>query len=124
MRFKGLRLKTIQPGGYIGDVREFFREPPMKSSIAKRSVVIGGHKTSVSLEEPFWQAVREITDKRSITVSELLREIDQARDSTNLSSAVRVFVLDQFRQRANAAQARLTSETKAPPRPPAGFPAD
>ncbi|MBI1205152.1 MAG: aryl-sulfate sulfotransferase [Rhodopseudomonas sp.] len=96
----------------------------MKSSIAKRSVVIGGHKTSVSLEEPFWQAVREITDKRSITVSELLRQIDQARDSSNLSSAVRVFVLDQVRQRADAAQARLNRENQTPPQPHAGVPGD
>ena len=96
----------------------------MKSSIAKRSVVIGGHKTSVSLEEPFWQAVRDITDKRSITVSELLREIDQARDSANLSSAVRVFVLDQFRQRADAAQARLNREIQTPLRPPTGLRGD
>lgn len=100
----------------------------MKSSIAKRSVVIDGHKTSVSLEEPFWQAVRDITDKRAITVSVLLREIDQARDNANLSSAVRVFVLDQFRQRAEAVRPRRHNEVPSaalPSRlPPAGFPAD
>ncbi len=78
----------------------------MKSNIAKRSVVIGGHKTSVSLEEPFWQAVREITDARDITVSELLRQIDRDRQEANLSSAVRVFVLEQARQRALAAKQR------------------
>jgi predicted DNA-binding ribbon-helix-helix protein len=78
----------------------------MKSNIAKRSVVIGGHKTSVSLEEPFWLAVREITDARAITVSELLREIDRDRREANLSSAVRVFVLEQARQRALDAQLR------------------
>jgi predicted DNA-binding ribbon-helix-helix protein len=81
----------------------------MTSTIAKRSVVIDGHKTSVSLEEPFWQAVRAITDKRKITISELLREIDQNRDNANLSSAVRTFVLDQFRQQAEAARSRQSS---------------
>lgn len=77
----------------------------MKSNIAKRSVVIGGHKTSVSLEEPFWLAVREITEARAITVSELLREIDRDRQEANLSSAVRVFVLEQTRQHAQDVKA-------------------
>jgi predicted DNA-binding ribbon-helix-helix protein len=78
----------------------------MTSTIAKRSVVIDGHKTSISLEEPFWQAVRDIADQRQITVSELLRQIDQSRDNANLSSAVRIFVVDQFRRQAEAARLR------------------
>lgn len=78
----------------------------MTSTIAKRSVVIDGHKTSISLEEPFWQAVRDIADQRQITVSELLRQIDQSRANANLSSAVRIFVVDQFRRQAEAARLR------------------
>lgn len=70
----------------------------MKSTVAKRSVVIDGHKTSVSLEEPFWTAVREITQARAMTVSALLQEIDSNRTHANLSSAVRVFVLEYVRQ--------------------------
>ncbi len=66
----------------------------------KRSVVIGGHKTSVSLEAAFWTAVRDITQARAITVSELLEEIDRGRTESNLSSAVRVFVLEYIRQDA------------------------
>ena len=77
----------------------------MKSTVTKRSVVIGGHKTSVSLEEPFWTAVREITQARAMTVSALLHEIDSGRTNANLSSAVRVFVLDYVRQ--NAIKAKL-----------------
>ena len=77
---------------------EIFQEEGMKQNITKRSVVIAGRKTSVSLEEPFWTAVREITQARAITVSALLHEIDRARDHANLSSAVRVFVLDYIRQ--------------------------
>ncbi len=69
----------------------------MKSAITKRSVVIGGHKTSVSLEEPFWSAVREIAGAQEMTVSSLLRQIDLARRDTNLSSAIRVFVLENLR---------------------------
>jgi predicted DNA-binding ribbon-helix-helix protein len=86
----------------------------MKTHIAKRSVVLGGHKTSVSLEEPFWQCVREITEARAISVSELLRQIDLERQEANLSSAVRVFVLEQARQRAHAVQSRLQRATDLP----------
>jgi predicted DNA-binding ribbon-helix-helix protein len=69
----------------------------MKSAITKRSVVIGGHKTSVSLEEPFWIAVRELADAQGVTVSGLLRQIDLERRNTNLSSAIRVYVLQCLR---------------------------
>lgn len=70
----------------------------------KRSVVIDGHKTSISLELEFWSAVREITQARAMTVSELLEEIDRGRDTANLSSAVRVFVLEYIRQHGIKAQ--------------------
>jgi predicted DNA-binding ribbon-helix-helix protein len=73
----------------------------MKSAITKRSVVIGGHKTSVSLEEPFWSAVREIAGSQQITVSSLLRQIDLERRNANLSSAIRVYVLESVRSQAN-----------------------
>jgi predicted DNA-binding ribbon-helix-helix protein len=76
----------------------------MKSAIAKRSVVIGGHKTSVSLEEPFWNAVRAIADSQQVTVSSLLRQINLDRRHANLSSAIRIFVLEQTRAQLAAAQ--------------------
>ena len=69
----------------------------MKSPIVKRSIVIGGHKTSVSLEEAFWNAVKEISGARDKTLSELVSEIDSNRQQGNLSSAIRLFVLDHFR---------------------------
>ena len=70
----------------------------MKSSVIKRSIVIGGHKTSVSLEEPFWTGIKEIARQRSMTLSQLAAEIDQGRgDQFNLSSAIRLFVLSYFR---------------------------
>ena len=68
-------------------------------SMVKRSVVIGGHKTSVSLEQPFWDVVREIAATETITVSAVLRRVDAARAQANLSSAVRVYVLQQVRAR-------------------------
>ncbi len=84
----------------------------MKSIITKRSVVIDGHKTSVSLEEPFWNAVREITQARAMTVSALLHEIDSNRTCANLSSAVRVFVLNHMRQSAIQATLEQSGERR------------
>jgi len=69
----------------------------MKSAIVKRSVIIGGHKTSVSLEAPFWDGLRQIAELRRLPLSNVLREIDDGRDNANLSSAIRVFVLGHFR---------------------------
>ena len=69
----------------------------MPSPVPKRSVVVSGHKTSVSLEEPFWQALREIARERGITTAALINSIASKRVEGNLSSAVRVFVLEHFR---------------------------
>jgi predicted DNA-binding ribbon-helix-helix protein len=85
----------------------------MKSAITKRSVIIGGHKTSVSLEEPFWSAVREIAGSQDMTVSSLLRRIDLARRNTNLSSAIRVFVLENLRTQQTAAARNGTASGRA-----------
>ena len=69
----------------------------MKSLVVKRSVMINRHKTSVSLEEPFWSGVKEIAHSERATLSELLARIDGTRERGNLSSAIRLFVLDQVR---------------------------
>ena len=68
-----------------------------KSPVVKRSVVVGGHKTSVSLEEAFWSSMKEISVERAMTLSELVGEVDAARQQGNLSSAIRLFVLDHFK---------------------------
>ncbi|AWN41890.1 ribbon-helix-helix domain-containing protein [Methylobacterium durans] len=70
--------------------------------VAKRSVVIAGHRTSISLEAPFWDALREIAGARGLSVQALIGEIDAARDGQNLSSAIRVFVLAAMRGAASA----------------------
>jgi predicted DNA-binding ribbon-helix-helix protein len=75
----------------------------MKSPIIKRSVVIRGHKTSVSLEQPFWDAFRNIAESERISTSALLRKVDAERSQANLSSAIRVFVLRHVRELAFAA---------------------
>jgi len=64
------------------------------SNITKHSVVIGGHKTSVSLERPFWNGIKALADARDMTISALIGEIDEAREpGTNLASALRLAVL-------------------------------
>ncbi len=72
----------------------------MKSPVVKRSIVVAGHKTSVSLEEEFWSGMKEISALRGLTLSELVGEIDNQRQQGNLSSAIRLFVLDYYRSRA------------------------
>ncbi|MCP3395178.1 ribbon-helix-helix domain-containing protein [Bradyrhizobium sp. CCGB12] len=78
----------------------------MRSLILKRSIIVAGHKTSVSLEEAFWNGLKEICGLRSMTLSELVGEIDSSRHQANLSSAIRLFVLDYFRHRAAAIQSQ------------------
>ena len=69
----------------------------MKSPVVKRSIVITGHKTSVSLEDAFWTGLKDIATSRHITLSELVALIDSERRQGNLSSAIRLFVLDHYR---------------------------
>jgi len=66
----------------------------------KRSVIIAGHSTSVSLEEPFWEALREIAKTRGLSMNKLVTQVDAGRTpDTGLSSALRVFVLAHYRRR-------------------------
>jgi predicted DNA-binding ribbon-helix-helix protein len=72
----------------------------MKSFIVKRSVVGGGQRTSVSLEDPFWNSIREIAHAQRKMLSKLIADIDKTREQNNLSSAIRVFVLNYMLNRA------------------------
>jgi predicted DNA-binding ribbon-helix-helix protein len=74
----------------------------MKSQVVKRSIVIAGHKTSVSLEDAFWKGLKEIAATRNIPLSDLVSTIDNERQHGNLSSAIRLFVLDHYRVQAGA----------------------
>ncbi|MFG1270815.1 ribbon-helix-helix domain-containing protein [Xanthobacter sp. DSM 14520] len=68
-----------------------------RRSELKRSVVVAGRKTSVTLEAPFWEAFQEIARERGITAAALVNEIDARRATTNLSAAIRIYVLDYYR---------------------------
>jgi predicted DNA-binding ribbon-helix-helix protein len=78
----------------------------MKSSVVKRSIVIGGHKTSVSLEDAFWSDLKQIAFSQQATLSQLVAKIDEARQQNNLSSAIRLFVLEQVRTRGTNRSSR------------------
>ena len=75
----------------------------MKSAVAKRSIVIDGYKTSASLEDAFWTALKEIAHSQGVTVSSLVTAIDATCKQSNLSSAIRVFVLDHFQNKDKSA---------------------
>lgn len=84
----------------------------LKSSVIKRSIVIAGHKTSVSLEDAFWQSLKEIGKDQKVTLSELVADIDGRRQHGNLSSSIRLFVLDHYRARLSEAS-RCRTEGEA-----------
>jgi predicted DNA-binding ribbon-helix-helix protein len=78
----------------------------MKSPVVKRSIVIAGHKTSVSLEDAFWIGLKDIAGTRNMTLSELVASIDADRRQGNLSSAIRLYVLDHFRAQSGSVRAQ------------------
>lgn len=75
----------------------------MQSAVVKRSIVIAGHKTSVSLEDDFWNALKEIKGSQNMTLSGLVADIDVRRLHANLSSAIRIFVLHHYRSQSGRA---------------------
>ena len=74
----------------------------MQSTVIKRSIVVSGHKTSVSLEDAFWEALKKIAVGRDMTLTELVAVIDAGRAHANLSSAIRLYILDFYRDQLAA----------------------
>jgi predicted DNA-binding ribbon-helix-helix protein len=68
----------------------------MNSTVKKRSIVIGSHKTSISLEDIFWTCLKEIARERATTVSEIIGVLDASYERGNLSSTIRLFVLEHY----------------------------
>jgi predicted DNA-binding ribbon-helix-helix protein len=71
-------------------------EAEMNSSVKKRSIVIGSHKTSISLEDIFWTSLKEIARQRETSLPKLMSILDAGRKDGNLSSTIRVFVLNHY----------------------------
>jgi predicted DNA-binding ribbon-helix-helix protein len=78
----------------------------MKSPVVKRSIVLHGHKTSVSLEDEFWKGLKEVAGRRLMTLSNLVDSIDANRQQGNLSSALRLFILDFYRSQIPEVEGR------------------
>ena len=78
----------------------------MKSPVVKRSIILAGHKTSVSLEDEFWKGLKEIAGKRLMTLSTLVDTVDAQRQQGNLSSALRLFVLAYYRSQIPEVEGR------------------
>jgi predicted DNA-binding ribbon-helix-helix protein len=90
----------------------------MKSPVVKRSIVLAGHKTSVSLEDSFWKGLKEIAGRRIMTLSDLVGTIDSQRQQGNLSSALRLFVLEFYRSQVPEIEGREgLREMMARPKP-------
>ena len=79
----------------------------MKSSIGKHTVVVKKRKTSITLEDDFWQALIGIARLRRVSVSRLVSNIDADREFANLSSAIRLFVLRFFKEERGRRHATL-----------------
>lgn len=67
----------------------------LSAPVVKRSVMIAGHASSVSIEKPFWEALKSIAKKQGKSLNQIVTEIDKAR-GTNLSSAIRLYVLNEI----------------------------
>jgi predicted DNA-binding ribbon-helix-helix protein len=70
----------------------------MSDQLRRRSVTIAGHRTSVSLEDPFWDQLKLIASNRNVSIAQIVAEVDKTRQS-NLSSALRVHVLQELHKR-------------------------
>ena len=68
----------------------------MKSAVVRRSIIIAGHKTSISLEDAFWEGLKAIAHNRKMSLSDLIALIDAERKHANLSSAIRLLVLEFY----------------------------
>ena len=86
----------------------------MKSLVVKRSIFLAGRKTSVSLEDEFWTALREIAGDRHVTLSELFSGIDKQRQHSNLSSTLRLFVLEYYRGKAAKKPSEMLGQRSPP----------
>ena len=84
----------------------------MKSAIVKRSVVIAGQKTSVSLEDSFWAALKELAREQNVPLCDLITSVNAQRSVGNLSSTLRLFVLEHFRERATRVQSTRAAEVR------------
>ena len=95
---------------YIDRRSSFAQTELMKSLVPKHSVIIDGCKTSISLEDEFWECLRKIAEERGKTLTQLISGIDARRRTKNLSSCLRVFIVEFYKDRSDR-QARISEES-------------
>ena len=95
----------------MDDIEKSIQTPDQ--SVVKRSIAVAGHKTSVSLEDAFWKGLRQVAAIKEMTLSELVALIDKDRQQGNLSSHIRLFVLEYYQAQASTPNAseQTTSST-------------
>jgi predicted DNA-binding ribbon-helix-helix protein len=93
---------AVQHRGVAGLRRRASNGTNKMTAVLKRSIVVAGHKTSISLEDEFWNSLREIASARAVALSRLVASIDQNRQHGNLSSCIRLFVLEYYQARSDA----------------------
>jgi predicted DNA-binding ribbon-helix-helix protein len=111
--FRENQMESIMQNDQSGD-----RRGERQYAVVKRSVIVGGHKTSVSLEDAFWTSLKDIAMRRGMTLSTQIASIDTDRRTSNLSSAIRLYVLEHFRTRATSTMfigERLAPSTRLAP---------
>jgi predicted DNA-binding ribbon-helix-helix protein len=120
------RLCTKLCASFIDASMAHLRERSLKSSVTKRStkrsVIIAGQKTSVSLEDEFWNSLKEIASERGMTHVELVAAIDDDHQHANLSSAIRLFVLSFYRAQRSECPTADPENSAASLVEPANFP--
>jgi predicted DNA-binding ribbon-helix-helix protein len=92
------------------EIRPNRKERRRNSKIVKHSIELAGHKTSISLEKPFWDGLRVIAQDENISVVTLVERIDKQRLGYNLSSSIRLFVLSYFKALSRSSSSRPTSD--------------
>ena len=90
----------------------------MKSLVVKRSILLVGRKSSVSLEDEFWNVLKKVANDRHVTMSELVSDIDKQRQHGNLSSTLRLFVLEYCRGKAAEKSGDEMLDQQSPPTAP------
>ena len=88
------------------------KQPQGPSLIIKRTVKVAGRRSSVSLEDAFWKGLKKIAATKGLTLQDLISKIDKERQHANLSSAIRLFVLDYYRATSAARQSEAGRESR------------
>lgn len=83
-----------------------------KSPVMKRGIIARGYRTSATLEQAFWDGLKEIAIERRLTLTSLIGQIEEQRSSPNMSSAIRIYVLAYYRERSRESAKGFESQSR------------